>query len=495
MLVGHSLGGDTAAYLASQPGASFAALVTLDNRRAALPRSPMTKVLSIRAGDTQADPECCRRWTSAATPARASSRLAVRAIMTCRTRQRAAQGKDQPRHRDLLAAQPRRRSAVRVRQRFGSGMRERSTWLHCTPGFGVNWRFRFLACGEPWPSNTSSSRTTRTSGGGFIGPAPAAGGGQAGGRAVHLLRPLRPGRRPPGANHDVRPHPHIGLATVTYLFEGAMMHRDSLGSVQRIEPGAINWMTAGSGIVHSERTPPDLVGKPRRSHGLQLWAALPQEHEEDRARLSPHAGGAIPEVHVERRRRCGCWSARLRQTRRWRPSPTLYLDVALEAGGARTADAAEAAIYPVDGDLAIDGEPLAAHDGDARAGNGARMSPLAGALRGDRRRAARRPALHLLEFRLVEQERIDGRRRLGTAALREGARRNRVDPAAGAAAVVGASGIGRRHRRKGGQILPTRSSAASTAGRLRSPSGRLNRRRSPRGQKICHLNQFSRRSE
>src|SRR5688500_15010128 len=66
----------------------------------------------------------------------------------------------------------------------------------------------------------------------------------------------------PHDNHDVRPHPHIGLATVTYLFEGAMLHRDSLGVVQRIEPGAINWMTAGRGIVHSERTPDDLRGVP-----------------------------------------------------------------------------------------------------------------------------------------------------------------------------------------------------------------------------------------
>ena len=79
----------------------------------------------------------------------------------------------------------------------------------------------------------------------------------------------------PSDNHDVRPHPHIGLATVTYLFEGAMLHRDSTGVVQRIEPGAINWMTAGRGIVHSERTPDDLRSVARRSHGLQLWAALP----------------------------------------------------------------------------------------------------------------------------------------------------------------------------------------------------------------------------
>src|SRR5213593_4458433 len=85
----------------------------------------------------------------------------------------------------------------------------------------------------------------------------------------------------PGRGIDVRPHPHIGLATVTYLFEGAMMHRDSTGIVQRIEPGAINWMTAGHGIVHSERTPDDLRGAEHRSHGLQLWVGLPEANEED----------------------------------------------------------------------------------------------------------------------------------------------------------------------------------------------------------------------
>src|SRR5258705_797269 len=83
----------------------------------------------------------------------------------------------------------------------------------------------------------------------------------------------------PTDDHDVRPHPHIGLATVTYLFEGAMLHRDSTGVVQRIEPGAINWMTAGRGIVHSERTPDDLRQAVRRSHGLQLWAAVPEARE------------------------------------------------------------------------------------------------------------------------------------------------------------------------------------------------------------------------
>ncbi len=97
-----------------------------------------------------------------------------------------------------------------------------------------------------------------------------------------------------GENHDVGPHPHIGLATVTYLFEGAMDHRDSLGSFQRIEPGAINWMTAGSGIVHSERTPPDLSRSGWRSHGLQLWVGLPQPHEETAPSFQHVPATAIP---------------------------------------------------------------------------------------------------------------------------------------------------------------------------------------------------------
>src|SRR6476659_8154526 len=99
----------------------------------------------------------------------------------------------------------------------------------------------------------------------------------------------------PADDHDVRPHPHIGLATVTYLFEGAMMHRDSTGVVQRIEPGAINWMTAGRGIVHSERTPPDLKQKEYIAHGLQLWAALPGAHEETTPEFMRTPAAAIPE--------------------------------------------------------------------------------------------------------------------------------------------------------------------------------------------------------
>jgi len=78
----------------------------------------------------------------------------------------------------------------------------------------------------------------------------------------------------------VRPHPHIGLATVTYLFEGEVLHRDSVGSVQTIQPEAVNWMFAGKGIAHSERTPPELRARGGRVFGLQMWVALPRAEEE-----------------------------------------------------------------------------------------------------------------------------------------------------------------------------------------------------------------------
>ena len=84
----------------------------------------------------------------------------------------------------------------------------------------------------------------------------------------------------PGNGVSVRPHPHIGLATITYLFEGEIIHRDNLGYVQAIQPGAVNWMTAGSGIVHSERTPPEMIATGSRLHGLQIWLAVPTKLEE-----------------------------------------------------------------------------------------------------------------------------------------------------------------------------------------------------------------------
>jgi redox-sensitive bicupin YhaK (pirin superfamily) len=98
----------------------------------------------------------------------------------------------------------------------------------------------------------------------------------------------------PGQGLDVRPHPHIGLATVTYLFEGEILHRDSLGTVQRIRPGEVNWMTAGRGIVHSERTPPDARAAGGAVSGIQLWVALPRDHEETDPSFSHTASAALP---------------------------------------------------------------------------------------------------------------------------------------------------------------------------------------------------------
>jgi len=101
-----------------------------------------------------------------------------------------------------------------------------------------------------------------------------------------------------GQGIDVRPHPHINLATVTYLFEGEIVHRDSLGSLQPIRPGAINWMTAGKGIVHSERTGPDTRKTGSRLHGLQLWVALPKAHEEAEPNFRHYPATALPELEL-----------------------------------------------------------------------------------------------------------------------------------------------------------------------------------------------------
>ena len=167
----------------------------------------------------------------------------------------------------------------------------------------------------------------------------------------------------PEDNHDVRAHPHIGLATVTYLFEGAMMHRDSTGVVQRIEPGAINWMTAGRGIVHSERTPEDLKKGPRRSHGLQLWAALPVADEEMAPAFEHTPADAIPALEIGGARvRVLIGSAFGATSPVAVRSPTLYLDIELAEGDAfPLPPATERAVYVVEGSVQIDGVPVAAN--------------------------------------------------------------------------------------------------------------------------------------
>ena len=96
-------------------------------------------------------------------------------------------------------------------------------------------------------------------------------------------------------NFDVLPHPHIGLSTLTYLFEGAIMHRDSIGSVQEILPGAVNWMRAGKGVVHSERTPERLRNQDKKLHGLQIWVALPEDMEQSEPSFTHIPANEIPE--------------------------------------------------------------------------------------------------------------------------------------------------------------------------------------------------------
>lgn len=165
----------------------------------------------------------------------------------------------------------------------------------------------------------------------------------------------------PQDEYDVRPHPHIGLATVTYLFEGAIMHRDSLGSEQQIEPGAINWMTAGRGIVHSERRPEALAQRRYVNHGIQLWAALPVAAEECAPSFVHTPAAEIPEwsqggarVRVLVGDGFGCRSPV--ETL----APALYLDVQLQPGAWLELPplAQQMAIYPVDGDLWLGDELL-----------------------------------------------------------------------------------------------------------------------------------------
>lgn len=165
----------------------------------------------------------------------------------------------------------------------------------------------------------------------------------------------------PGDRSDVRPHPHIGLATLTYLFDGAIMHRDSTSVVQRIEPGAVNWMSAGKGIVHSERTPKDLLDVAHRRHGLQLWIALP-EAEEDSAPSFQHVAAAqVPRVRVEGAVAHVVAGSAFGETSPVRvSSPTLAVVLDLDVASGKgvvldPADGAERALYAIDHPIEVDG--------------------------------------------------------------------------------------------------------------------------------------------
>jgi redox-sensitive bicupin YhaK (pirin superfamily) len=110
---------------------------------------------------------------------------------------------------------------------------------------------------------------------------------------------LGPAEFSPGSGIDVRPHPHIALATVTYLYAGALRHRDSLGTVQDIRPGDVNWMTAGRGIAHSERTPPPERAAGAAIHGIQSWFALPDGHEDVEPGFAHHAADDLPQLQLD----------------------------------------------------------------------------------------------------------------------------------------------------------------------------------------------------
>ncbi len=170
----------------------------------------------------------------------------------------------------------------------------------------------------------------------------------------------------PGDNFDVRPHPHIGLATVTYLFEGAMMHRDSTGVVQRIEPGAVNLMIAGRGIVHSERAPIDLKGSAYRNHGLQLWLAVPTEREEDAPGFQHVPSAQIPSRGIDGVDVRVLIGSAFGLTSPVQPvSPTLYVSLNFPsvARAALTIPnaAEERALYSTDEAFELDGQPVPAH--------------------------------------------------------------------------------------------------------------------------------------
>lgn len=170
-----------------------------------------------------------------------------------------------------------------------------------------------------------------------------------------------PAQLAPGAGMDVRPHPHINLATVTYLFGGAIDHRDSLGTCARIEPGAVNLMTAGSGIVHSERSPADQRQGGAIMSGMQTWLALPDGREEIDPAFEHVAAHELPMVEGD-----GV-TARIIMGSLWgRSAPTtcyadtIYADIQLEPGASVPIDAAtdERAVVVALGDASLDVEPL-----------------------------------------------------------------------------------------------------------------------------------------
>lgn len=167
-----------------------------------------------------------------------------------------------------------------------------------------------------------------------------------------------------GEGIDVRPHPHIGLATVTYVFAGEILHRDNLGHVQPIRPNEINWMTAGKGIVHSERTAPELRQQGHTLEALQLWLALPEDEQECEPFFIHYDQSALPSVEMEKARvRVMIGEAFGVQSAVKTHSPTLYAEVEINPGGrlALPEHIEERAVYVVSGTLKVQGAELKQH--------------------------------------------------------------------------------------------------------------------------------------
>jgi redox-sensitive bicupin YhaK (pirin superfamily) len=167
----------------------------------------------------------------------------------------------------------------------------------------------------------------------------------------------------PGQGMDVRPHPHIGLATVTYLFEGEILHRDSLGTQQPIRPGDVNWMVAGRGIVHSERSPPEARARGGRLHAIQCWVALPSRDETCEPRFEHHPRPTIPVLQrpgAELTVIAGSAYGATAPTGVL--SPTLYVHARMDPGATLPVDDGyqERAAYVVDGAIECGGRQVAA---------------------------------------------------------------------------------------------------------------------------------------
>lgn len=185
---------------------------------------------------------------------------------------------------------------------------------------------------------------------------------------------MGPAEFKPGNGMDVRPHPHIGLATVTWLFEGTIRHRDTLGSLADITSGAVNWMTAGRGIAHSERTPPDARRDGQRMHGIQVWVALPRADEEVAPEFHHHEASSLP--HIEQP---GVQLVLIAGTAYGQASPVkvfapmFFIEARMEAGAelVMPQEHFERGVHVIEGEVSWGGVALAATEMAVNAGDSA----------------------------------------------------------------------------------------------------------------------------